>query len=101
MADAKTQAQWFPNASNGIALSLQQVFQRVLSYVYLNQRNIATNSTQIAALQAAQPSGIFPAHFNSLGTAGTIAYDTIGNIYVCYAPNTWVRVGVSGTSTSF
>lgn len=92
-------ARWFPTVSNGITLPLQQIFQRVLTYVYGNQTNIANLQATVAAIPV--PTATFPAHFNTLGTPGTIAYDTIGNIYVCYLLNMWVRVGHSGTSTAF
>jgi hypothetical protein len=92
-------SRWFPTASNGITLPLQTIFQRVLTYVYGNQTNIANLQTSVAAIPV--PTATFPAHFNTLGTRGTIAYDTIGNIYMCYKLNLWVRVGHSGTSTSF
>lgn len=91
---------WFPNATE-VTPALQRIFQRVLTYVYNDEAVIASQTNQIEALQKAQPSGIFPAHYNTLGNAGTIAYDTIGNVYVCYAANLWVRLGPSGTSTAF
>jgi hypothetical protein len=102
-----SQQQWFPNAANGINLSLQQVFQRVLTYVYANRTNIAGLQAQIAQLQAALPSPTFPVHYNSQGALGQSAYDTLGNLYFCYAFNSatsvasWVRIGPSGTSTTF
>ena len=92
---------WFPNATDGITPAMVRIFQRVLTFIYNDETTITTQATQIAALQKAQPSGIYPAHYNSLGTASTIAYDPSGNVYVCYAPNTWVRLGPAGTSTSF
>lgn len=92
-------ARWFPTVSNGITVTLQQIFQRVLTYVYANQVSISNLQDVVAAIQ--QPTTTFPAHFNTLGTPGTITYDAIGNIYVCYKLNMWVRVGASGTSTSF
>ena len=101
MAASTPDNTWFPTVSNGITLALQQVFYRVLGFVYANRTNIFTLQGQVAALQAAQPTATFPVHFNTLGTPGTIAYDTTGNIYVCYKLNMWVRVGASGTSTSF
>ena len=67
--------------------------------MYANQINIANLQDAVAAIPA--PTTAFPTHYNSLGTPGTIAYDTIGNIYVCYLLNMWVRVGYSGTSTTF
>jgi hypothetical protein len=105
MADSTQQ--WFPNASNGLNLSLTQVFQQVLQRVYSNRTNIAALQAQVAALQAALPSANFPAHYNSQGTVGQSAYDTLGNLYFCYAFDSatsvasWVRIGPSGTSTTF
>ena len=59
-------ARWFPTVSNGITPPLQQIFQRVLTYVYGNQTNIAGLQAQIASFQS--PTATFPAHFNTLGT---------------------------------
>ncbi len=62
-------ARWFPTVSNGISLSLQTILQRVLTYVYANQTNIAGLQAQIASFQA--PTANFPAHWNTLGTPPT------------------------------
>lgn len=32
-----------------------------------------------------------PAHANSPGTQGQIAFDAAGNLYVCVAPNSWFK----------
>lgn len=103
-----TQQQWFPNAANGITLSLQQVFQRVLTFVYANRTNISTLQAQVSALQALQPTTAFPLHFNSQGVVGQTAFNpATGDQFFCYFvdPVTkavkWVRLGPSGTSTSF
>lgn len=93
-------ARWFPTVSNGISLSLQTILQRVLTYVYANQTNIAGLQAQIASFQA--PTANFPAHWNTLGTPPTQAYNqATGDQFFCYATNKWVRLGPSGTSTTF
>lgn len=46
-------------------------------------------------------SGDFPTKHTATGEPGQIAYDGLGNVYVCFSSNTWVRIGPSGTSTSF
>ena len=33
-----------------------------------------------------------PAHFNSTGSPGQLAYDVVGNFYYCYAPNLWGKL---------
>ena len=97
-----TGSRWFPNATNGITLGMQQVFQLVLTFVYANQSNIATLQAQVATLQAAAPTTSFPAHYNSLGTPTQQAYNpATGDQFFCYATNKWVRLGPSGTSTTF
>lgn len=40
-----------------------------------------------------------PAHHNSTGVAGQAAYDGSGNLYICYATNSWAKF--APTSTSF
>lgn len=56
---------------------------------------------QVQTAQATPAIASFPLHFNSEGTPGQIAYNTIGDVFVCYAANMWLRVGTSGTSTTF
>ena len=86
---------WFPNATNGVTVQLQQVFQRVLQLVYQNANNIATLQSQV-------PTTAFPLHFNSLGTVGTSAFNpATGDMFFCFQVNTWVRIGPSGISTTF
>jgi hypothetical protein len=93
-------ARWFPTVSNGITLPLQTIFQRVLTYVYGNQTNIANLQTAVAAIPS--PSSTFPLHWNSLGTPPQSAYNqATGDQFFCYAQNKWVRLGPSGTSTTF
>jgi hypothetical protein len=42
-----------------------------------------------------------PATHSSTGTPGQIAYDASGNLYFCYAANSWARLGSSGYSNTF
>jgi|GEM_PF-5974252 len=42
-----------------------------------------------------------PAHHNSAGIPGQMAFDAIGNFYWCYAPNSWAQMGAAGYSNSF
>ncbi len=42
-----------------------------------------------------------PGAHTSTGVAGQIAYDSSGNVYVCYATNSWLRIGPAGYSNSF
>lgn len=42
-----------------------------------------------------------PATSSSSGTPGSMAYDSSGNLYWCYATNAWARVGPAGYSSSF
>lgn len=34
----------------------------------------------------------FPATNTSPGDTGTLAYDTLGNLYLAYAPNSWTKI---------
>ena len=92
---ASTPQRWFPNAIESTTPALQRIFQRILTYIY-------TDEAQIAALQALTPTTDFPVHFNSIGTVGTSAFNpATGDQFFCYATNKWVRLGPSGTSTTF
>jgi hypothetical protein len=52
---------------------------------------VSINSSQITDLAAGVPQLVAaPATSSSAGVAGQIAYDAT-HIYVCVAPNTWVR----------
>lgn len=42
-----------------------------------------------------------PALHTSTGVAGQVAYDSSGNLYWCYATNSWARIGPGGYSNSF
>jgi len=42
-----------------------------------------------------------PAHSNSTGAAGQIAFDGSGNWYWCFAANLWARIGPGGFSASW
>jgi hypothetical protein len=43
----------------------------------------------------------FPATPTSPGAAGQTAYDSSGNLYWCFAANTWARIGPGGYSTTW
>jgi len=97
---ASSPARWFPTASNGITLSLATVLQKMMSYVYTNETNIANLQTAVAAIPS--PTTAFPLHYNSLGTPPQSAYNpATGDQFFCYKTNLWVRLGPSGTSTTF
>jgi len=55
--------------------------------------NAAQPVTVVTNSALASPNA--PAHTNSAGTAGTIAYDST-HIYVCIAANSWLRATLSG-----
>lgn len=42
-----------------------------------------------------------PGGHGSVGSAGQVAYDSSGNLYWCYAANSWARIGPGGYSNSF
>lgn len=43
----------------------------------------------------------YPAKHGDAGVAGQVAFDTAGNFYLCYAENSWARIGPTGYSNSF
>jgi hypothetical protein len=54
------------------------------------------NGTQVLTWQVPAP-----AVNGSLGTAGMVAYDALGNFYWCYSANQWARIGPAGWSNTF
>ena len=63
----------------------------------------ASSSITIAAAGGGLSWSAVPASATATGTAGQIAYDTLGNFYICTATNTWVRSSLAawGTDASF
>ena len=56
---------------------------------------------QMLAATSAQIVATAPASHAAPGRAGQIATDAAGNLYFCYAPNSWARLGSGGYSNSF
>lgn len=81
-------------------------FNRAFRYIWDKLQPLLGDGSSGAFLNGAgvyttPASGDFPPAHNSPGKAGQIAYDTIGNVYFAFGKNTWVRLGPSGTSTTF
>jgi hypothetical protein len=74
-----------PGGPAAIALYLTQLVTGLNNWVAQ-----AANAINAGIVQAA------PAHSNSRGVAGTIAYDGT-HLYVCIATNSWARVVVGGS----
>jgi hypothetical protein len=69
-----------------------------------NQGDALVFDPQGNAIDAGAPPALLvgkPAHHNSTGTAGQMAYDGSGNLYLCYAANSWMQIGSGGWSNSF
>tara|TARA_R110002073_G_scaffold310052_3_gene480611 strand:- start:207 stop:458 length:252 start_codon:yes stop_codon:yes gene_type:complete len=54
----------------------------------------ATKNFTVGALRDYMITSIVPATATSVGTAGTLAYDS-SYLYVCVATNTWNRVAIA------
>ena len=78
-------------STSASALHIIASTQRTGIYTNAPQATLDVNGTFRIA------SGNAPAHNNSVGVTGQIAWDS-GYIYVCTATNTWVRAALSSTS---
>jgi hypothetical protein len=82
-----------PGVGNGDPL--RTAFTKINNNFAVLQANI--NTPAVSSTPPLTLIGTYPTHSNSAGTIGQVSYIS-GNLYICVAPNTWVK---STVITSF
>lgn len=81
---------------------INRAFAYLWQYLLADQGNgVASDFLNGAGDYTPPATPSYPARHTSTGTPGTLAFDPSGNLYVCIAPDSWVRTGPAGFSNTF